>query len=56
VRRRQQSLDLGYLALISQGKIDRKPLITHKYAQAEAVDAFEAQLKTSETLKAIIKP
>jgi len=44
------------LALISQGKVDRKPLITHKYPLAEASEAFEAQLKTSETLKAIIKP
>ncbi len=44
------------LALISKGKVDRKPLITHKYALAEASEAFEAQLKTSETLKAIIKP
>jgi threonine dehydrogenase-like Zn-dependent dehydrogenase len=44
------------LALISQGMVDRKPLITHNYALAEASDAFEAQLKASETLKAIIKP
>ena len=44
------------LALISNGKVDRKPLITHKYALAEASEAFESQLKTSETLKAIIKP
>ncbi len=44
------------LALISKGKVDRKPLITHKYTLAEASEAFEAQLKTSETLKAIIKP
>ena len=44
------------LALISQGKVDRKPLITHKYALARAADAFEAQIKIAETLKAIIKP
>jgi hypothetical protein len=56
VRRRQLPLELGYLALISQGTADRKPLITHKYALAEATDDFIAQLKTSESLKAIIKP
>lgn len=44
------------LALIAQGKVDRKALITHKYALTDAEDAFEAQLKTGETLKAIIKP
>jgi threonine dehydrogenase-like Zn-dependent dehydrogenase len=44
------------LALIEQGKVDRKALITHKYALTDAAEAFEAQLKTGETLKAIIKP
>lgn len=44
------------LNLIADGKVDRKPLITHRYALAEASEAFEAQIDTSETLKAVIKP
>ncbi|NVK39929.1 MAG: zinc-binding dehydrogenase [Oceanospirillaceae bacterium] len=44
------------LNLIAEGKVDRKPLITHKYRLAEASEAFEAQLDAAETLKAIIKP
>ena len=44
------------LKLIAEGRVDRKPLITHRYALLDAPDAFEAQIKASETLKAIIKP
>jgi threonine dehydrogenase-like Zn-dependent dehydrogenase len=44
------------LELIAEGKVDRKPLVTHEYALADAPEAFEAQLKASETLKAVIKP
>ena len=47
----QEALDL-----IAQGKVDRKPLITHRYALADASSAFEAQGRTAETLKAVIKP
>jgi hypothetical protein len=31
-------------------------LISHRYALAEASKAFEAQIDTSETLKAVIQP
>ena len=44
------------LQLIADGKVDRKPLITHSYALAEAAEAFEAQINTADTLKAVIKP
>jgi 2-desacetyl-2-hydroxyethyl bacteriochlorophyllide A dehydrogenase len=44
------------LALIAEGKVDRQPLITHRYALADAAEAFEAQLNTAETLKAVIQP
>ena len=55
---------LGYTAddveqaiqLIADGRVDRRPLITHRYALADAAAAFEAQLDTSETLKAVIQP
>ncbi len=44
------------LQLIAEGRVDRKPLITHRYALAEAAEAFEAQINTADTLKAVIKP
>lgn len=44
------------LDLIADGRVDRKPLITHSYALSRATEAFEAQLNTSETLKAVIRP
>ncbi|MEZ5596802.1 MAG: zinc-binding dehydrogenase [Pseudomonadales bacterium] len=47
---------LEALDLIASGKVDRKPLITHRYALADAVAAFEAQLNTRDTLKAVINP
>lgn len=44
------------LRLIAEGKVDRRPLITHRYPLADAVQAFEAQTNTAETLKAVIMP
>ena len=44
------------LRLIAEGKVDRRPLITHRYALADAARAFEAQTNTAETLKAVIMP
>jgi threonine dehydrogenase-like Zn-dependent dehydrogenase len=44
------------LALIASAQVDRKPLITHRYRLSQAREAFEAQLDTSETLKAVIQP
>lgn len=44
------------LELIASGRVNRKPLITHRYALADAAQAFEAQINTAETLKAVILP
>jgi threonine dehydrogenase-like Zn-dependent dehydrogenase len=43
-------------AIDAGSKVDRKSLITHRYALAEAAQAFEAQIDTAETLKVIIQP
>ncbi|MCR9278768.1 MAG: zinc-binding dehydrogenase [Pseudomonadaceae bacterium] len=47
---------LEALQLMSDGKVDRKPLITHRFPLAETAAAFEAQINTAETLKAVIQP
>jgi threonine dehydrogenase-like Zn-dependent dehydrogenase len=44
------------LRLIADGMVDRKPLVTHRYPLAAATQAFEAQIDTAETLKAVILP
>jgi threonine dehydrogenase-like Zn-dependent dehydrogenase len=44
------------LNLIAAGVIDRKPLVTRRHPLAAATQAFEAQLDTAETLKAVILP
>lgn len=44
------------LELMSSGRVDRKPLITHRFPLAETTAAFEAQINTAETLKAVIQP
>ncbi|MFV0477732.1 MAG: zinc-binding dehydrogenase [Parahaliea sp.] len=47
----QEALDL-----MADGKVDRKPLITHRFALVDAKEAFEAQINTVDTLKAVILP
>ena len=44
------------IELIASGKVDRKPLITHRFSLDDAQDAFEMQSRTSDCLKAIIQP
>jgi threonine dehydrogenase-like Zn-dependent dehydrogenase len=44
------------LTLIADGRVNRRPLITHRYALADAAKAFEAQIDTAGTLKAVIMP
>lgn len=44
------------LELISSGKVDRKPLITHQYPLDQAKEAFEMQVNTAESFKAVINP
>lgn len=44
------------MALISSGKIDRKPLITHRFALEEASLAYETQMQASEAVKVILTP
>lgn len=47
---------LEALELMSDGRVDRKPLITHRFPLADTTAAFEAQINTAETLKAVIQP
>ena len=42
------------MALMASGKIDRLPLISHRFSLDNASDAFEAQINTADTLKAVI--
>ena len=44
------------LELISSGRIDRKPLITHRFTLDEARDAYETQLKAEEAVKVMFTP
>jgi (R,R)-butanediol dehydrogenase/meso-butanediol dehydrogenase/diacetyl reductase len=42
--------------LISSGKIDRKPLISHTFSLEDASEAYETQLRAEEAVKVILKP
>jgi 2-desacetyl-2-hydroxyethyl bacteriochlorophyllide A dehydrogenase len=42
--------------LISSGKIDRKPLISHTFPLEDASEAYETQLRAEEAVKVILKP
>ena len=44
------------LELIGSGKVDRKPLITHKFPLDQASEAYETQLKAEEAVKVLILP
>lgn len=42
--------------LIRSGKIDRKPLITHRFGLEEANTAYQTQLRAGEAIKVMITP
>ena len=42
--------------LIAEGKVDRKPLITHQFPLEKAAEAYETQLNAKEAIKVIIMP
>lgn len=44
------------MELISSGKIDRKPLITHRFALEEASQAYETQMQANEAVKVVLTP
>lgn len=44
------------LDLISSGRIDRKPLVTHRFKLDDARDAYETQLKAEEAVKVMFTP
>ena len=44
------------MELISSGKIDRKPLITHKFSLEDASEAYDTQLKAEEAVKVLLTP
>lgn len=44
------------LELISSGKVDRKPLITHQFSLQDASEAYETQLNAAEAIKVMLKP
>ena len=47
---------ISAIDLITSGKIDRKPLITHRFPLDEAKQAFETQINTDECFKVMILP
>jgi len=47
---------LQALELIGSGKIDRKPLITHRFPLEQASEAYETQLKAEEAVKVVFTP
>lgn len=44
------------MELISSGKIDRKPLITHRFSLEDASEAYATQLKADEAIKVVLTP
>jgi len=42
------------IELITSGKVNRKPLMTHRFSLAEAKEAFETQLNVREAMKVMI--
>jgi 2-desacetyl-2-hydroxyethyl bacteriochlorophyllide A dehydrogenase len=44
------------LDLISSGKIDRKPLITHRFSLEQASQAYETQMQANEAIKVVLTP
>jgi len=44
------------LELIGSGKVDRKPVISHRFPLDQASEAYETQLKAEEAVKVLILP
>ena len=44
------------MELISTRKIDRKPLITHRFALEDASQAYETQIQANEAVKVVLTP
>ena len=44
------------LELLGSGKVDRKPLITHRFPVDQASEAYETQLRAEEAVKVVILP
>ncbi len=44
------------LALIGSGQVDRKPLITHRFALEDARLADATQIQASEAIKVVLTP
>lgn len=47
---------LESIELLASGKIDRKPLITHRFPLDQAADAFETQSRATDCFKVVITP
>ena len=42
--------------MISSGRVDRKPFITHVFPLSRAKEAYETQLKAADAIKVMIEP
>jgi len=47
---------IAALELMKTGKVDRKPLITHRFPLVKAKQAYETQLSSREAIKVVITP
>lgn len=46
----------GSIALMESGKINAKPLVTHRFPLDKVKDAFETQIKSRDAIKVVINP
>ncbi|RMF86225.1 MAG: alcohol dehydrogenase, partial [Nitrospinota bacterium] len=44
------------IQLVASGRIDRKPLISHRFSLDQVPEAFETQLRVDDAIKVLVEP